>query len=280
MEIRRFCNIYPGKPGYMHFLRSCDLQDLEILKICKLNFWVTLRSIIDLFLSRVVCVKLFEMKTLHTTTFIMVIAFCTSCAVLPPSGPNVPLFQEKGEKMISASLIAGQETVGIDVKGAIATGDKFYLSGTASVVSFGEGYTGLMTEFGTGIFSRMGENTVFDISGGIGYGTAISDQFRKVYFQPAIGYRVAKIEIAGGLKMSYVNTHLDMSFWDEPQSEWIEEYSNNFYLEPFLLARIGGERTKFQVGANMPTLVASDGGFTMPTPTVTLGAILRFGKKK
>ncbi len=182
--------------------------------------------------------------------------------------------------MVSASLIAGEETMGVDVKGAIATGDKFYLSGTASVVSFGEGYTGLMTELGTGFFGRLGGNTIIDISGGIGYGTAFSDQFRKIYFQPAIGFRGTKIEFATGIKASYVNTKMDVLFWGESESEWIEEYSNNFFIEPFMLARFGGEKTKFQVGMNFPTLVASDGGFTLPTTTITLGAIMRFGKKK
>lgn len=263
----------------MHFMQSRYLYGLEILKICKLNSWVAERSIIDPFHSRVVCVKLHKMRTLHTILLTMAIAIFSSCAVLPPSGPNVPLFQEKGEKMISANLIAGQETVGVDIKGAIASGDKFYLSGTASVVSMAGGYTGVMTELGTGIFSSLGGNNVLDISGGIGYGTSFGDQFRKIYVQPAIGSRGTKIEFAGGIKASYVNTKMNMLYWDEPQRDWIEEYSNNFYIEPFMLARFGGEKTKFQLGMNLPIPIATD-GFTLPTSTITLGAIVRLGKRK
>jgi hypothetical protein len=181
--------------------------------------------------------------------------------------------------MISGNLIAGESTIGGELKGAVATGEKFYLSGSATVVSFGEGYTGWMTEFGTGFFGSLGGNLFFDMSGGVGYGASLGDQFRKAYLQPAIGFRRDKFEFATGLKMSYINTKMDMSYWEEPQEDWVEEYTNNFIIEPFMLTRFGGDRTKFQIGVNFPTLIATD-GFTMPTPNITVGAIIKFGGKK
>ena len=119
--------------------------------------------------------------------------------------------------------------------------------------------------------------------GGIGYGTSFGDpKFRKIYVQPAIGSRGTKIELAGGDQSELnVNTKMNMLYWDEPQRDWIEEYSNNFYIEPFMLARFGGEKTKFHVG-HEPSLIPIATQTDLPClpSTITLGAIVRLGKKE
>jgi hypothetical protein len=221
------------------------------------------------------------MKFLHTTLIIVTIGLFTSCTVLTPSGPNVPLFREKGEKMVNANFIAGEETLGAEVKGAIATGNHFYLGGNLTVVSFGAGArpslpgeegrgTGYMTELGAGGFGKIGTDGIFDMSGGIGFGSSFSDQLMKIYLQPAIGFRRKKVEFATGIKATYLNSKSD---------RWEEGKSNNFILEPFLLGRFGGEKTKFQAGINFPTVVATD-ALSGTVPNLTLGVIFRFGKAK
>jgi hypothetical protein len=212
------------------------------------------------------------MKILHTTLIIVTIGFFTSCTVLTPSGPNVPLFREKGEKMVNANFISGGEAVGVEVKGAVATGNHFYLGGNLTAVSFGGGSMGYMTELGAGGFSKVGKDGIFDMSGGIGYGSAFSDRQLKVYLQPAIGFRREKIEFAAGLKATYLNS--EGASWEG------EVLIDNFILEPFMIGRFGGEKTKFQVGLNYPTLIASSDGFAIPIMNITLGATFRFGRAK
>ena len=80
------------------------------------------------------------------------ISLFTSCTVFTPSGPNVPLFRDKGEKMVNANFIAGGEAVGAELKGAVATGDKFYLGGNLTAVSMGGDIPGCMTEVGKLVF--------------------------------------------------------------------------------------------------------------------------------
>jgi hypothetical protein len=219
------------------------------------------------------------MKILHTTLMLATIGLFTSCTVLTPSGPNVPLFREKGEKMVNANFIAGEQTLGAEVKGAIATGDHFYLGGNFTAVSFGsgarasltgEGGMGYMAEVGAGGFSKFGDEGIFDMSGGIGFGSSFSDQLMKIYLQPAIGFRREKVEFATGLKVTYLNSKSD---------EWEDGNFNSFILEPFMMGRFGGEKTKFQAGINFPTPVATD-GLAGSVPNLTLGVIFRFGKAK
>jgi hypothetical protein len=221
------------------------------------------------------------MKILHTTLIIATIGLFTSCTVLTPSGPNVPLFKEKGEKMVNANFIAGEQTLGVEVKGAIATSDHFYLGGNVTVVSFGDGTygnltprgssTGYMTELGAGGFGKIGNDGIFDMSGGIGFGSSFSDQLLKIYIQPAIGFRREKVEFATGLKATYLNSE-GVILDDEVRI-------NSFILEPFMMGRFGGKKTKFQAGINFPTVVATDGLSGM-IPNLTLGVIFRFGKAK
>jgi hypothetical protein len=191
---------------------------------------------------------------------------------LTPSGPNVPLFREKGEKMVNANFIAGEGATGMEVKGAVATSDHFYLGGNLTAVSFGEGTMGYMAEVGLGGFGRVGKYGIFDMSGGIGLGSAIGDRQLKVYLQPAIGFRREKIEFATGVKATYLNS--------EGASFEGEVIMNSLILEPFMLGRFGGEKTKFQVGLNYPTLIASSDGFAIPVMNITLGAIFRLGRAK
>jgi hypothetical protein len=212
------------------------------------------------------------MKYLHTTLMIAAIGVFTSCTVLTPSGPNVPLFREKGEKMINANVIAGGEAVGAELKGALATGNHFYLGGNFTAVSFGEGLSGHMTELSAGGFGRAGKDGIFDMSGGIGFGSAMGHQQFKFYLQPAIGFRREKIEFAAGLKAAYLNA--EGTSWEE------DVMINSLILEPFILGRFGGKRTKFQVGLNYPTIIASTEGFPLPIMNITLGASFRLGGSK
>jgi hypothetical protein len=212
------------------------------------------------------------MKILHTALVIATIGLFTSCTVLTPSGPNVPLFKDRGEKMVNANLIIGGSAVGGEVKGAVATSDHFYLGGNVSAVSFIDGGSGFMTEVGAGGFGGIGKEGIFDMSGGIGYGSAFGDRQLKAYLQPAIGWRRERIEVAGGIKATYLNA--------EGASFEGEVLTDNLILEPFLIGRFGGEKTKFQVGFNYPTLIASSDGFAIPVMNVTLGVIFRFGQLK
>lgn len=213
------------------------------------------------------------MKTLHATSLILAIVFYTSCAFLPPSGPTVPLFKEKGEAMVSASLIGAPESGGIDIKGAIATGDRFYLGGSGTVTRDEGGAKGFMSELAVGTYGRMGENGIYDVSGGLGYGSQYGDRFTKFYVQPAFGFRASKVEFASGIKGSYVISTPDIVYW-----ELYGKNPKDLIVEPFMLGRFGGEKTKFQMGFNFPIPVALD-NYATPEWSITLGVVFRLGKK-
>jgi hypothetical protein len=174
--------------------------------------------------------------------------------------------------MINANFIAGGEAVGAELKGAIATGNHFYLGGNFTAVSFAEGMSGYMTELSAGGFSKVGKDGIFDMSGGFGFGSAMGHQQFKIYLQPAIGIRREKIEFAAGLKAAYLNAQ--GTSWEG------DVMIDNLVLEPFILGRFGGRKTKFQVGLNYPTIIAASDGFAIPIMNVTVGATFRLGGTK
>ncbi len=229
------------------------------------------------------------MKQLQTLLLFSSAIFFASCStVLPAYTPNVPFLKEKGDVHLAGSAVVGEYTGGGNVQAAYSPVRNFYLSSNASILSH-QGPKSSMFELGLGYYNKIGENMVYELSAGGGWGVynydgAEKDKMSRLYLQGAIGYSKGIWEFGTGLKAARTayknNGALRANRADDFGEEIISSQlsSGLWTLEPFALIKVGGPKIKFQTIFSYP-IYSVDYLMVIPEPTLSLGLVFGLGSK-
>ena len=212
-----------------------------------------------------------------------ILCICTSCnPVLYSSvGQNVPLFKEKGEVAIAASLGTTEDAGGIAFQFAAAPDSSlaiitsFYAMGSGKNTSSDNSTDwqgkGNYFEIGAGKFGRIGGNFHYEAFLGLGFGgirnsygssSNVDVKFIKPFLQPSVGLIANQwFDLALTPRIAYVSY---TDFMVRTQDQTLQQEADDFYrdkknsivLEPGVTIRWGYRSIKAQLQYSGTTLSA------------------------
>ena len=232
------------------------------------------------------------MKKFLPSLFIVVITvFVTSCAprIYLPDRTNAPMLREAGEVKLTSSLkiqnntnaphtvvspsfdLAASPVKGLGIIASYRSTNRYADENDIYDYSFQDSirYSGSRAEFGVGYYLPFGSRGLFDIYGGVGFGSVNRDNLQnyygnyeakyfQVFLQPSIGFYANDVfDMCGGIKINfhkYNNFKTDtISFryeFTDPKTD-IED-PTFLMLGPFMNLNVGYKYAKFnmQFGAN------------------------------
>ena len=195
----------------------------------------------------------------------LIIILFNACSALyyAPNPQNVPLFTEKNEGRLAASLTTSEYTSGINLSGAYAFSNHLGFTGNIFLVGEQGGTPfpdrsnskGHLTDVGLIYFLPFGSQFVFESTAGFGGGkiTNVHDfssstaKFRNYYLQPSIGIAGEHFDLALSTKYSIISYHhlnLFVNTSDAGAYPISKPYS---MLEPAITVRAGWQHVKFQI---------------------------------
>jgi hypothetical protein len=201
-----------------------------------------------------------------------------------PNTVNAPMLSEKNELRVNALVSNGAESdyyggelqlayavqkhLGIMVNGL--AGGKEENTG-----SYNEKGNGSYGEIGAGYFGKIDPKGkwIAEIYGGFGLGSVTNDYglsdhskvaVKKLFVQPAIGFRSKFFEAAFVPRIAFVNWKVKEEFIFSPEHDYdlqdLQRIRNNPHFlnfEPGILLRAGGEYFKVQAGLSFSNLHAT-----------------------
>ena len=242
----------------------------------------------------------------------------SGCVTLyKPNAICSPLLKEKGELNATAALglsgcclynvqaaYAVTDHVGLMIDGMYH--NRHYTSADSSE----EKLNIFSGEAGAGYFTTFGEEKkgLFQCYGGVGYGNTIdritnspnsypqvSAEYYNLFIQPGIAYTKPNFEIAGDVRMNYVNVYniqanlYDKFEWWNTDFRYYSDTSLNFVnLEPTMTMKAGGKNLKgiVQCGVTIPVInsqsyfiVNSASMLGLPLFKFSVGMCYTFGRK-
>lgn len=207
-------------------------------------------------------------------TFVAFISFLfSSCYTLyRPNTMHVPLFKEKNE----FSLNAGASFSGTEIQAAYSVTNNVAVMVNGSFINANVAEpTGIYRrennfgELGLGYFQHLGENVIGEVFSGFGFGKAYNQgnfwvnnssfnraDYTRYFVQPSIGFVSNTIELAAGLRWSYVDFFNFKSESSFQNSYNLPTRSSYAFIEPAFTARVGFKSIKIfgQIGASFPTV--------------------------
>jgi len=239
-------------------------------------------------------IKKFNLKTTFVKKqfakcfFWFVILVCFSCSpAYIPNMVNTPLLSNKGEFNASAAIgtsnfdpqlsYAASQHVGIVANGSFAnrTSD--------STDNF---HKHTIVELGAGYYTKIGENSRFEVYGGYGFGKvdgqftflgtkSINDaRFNKIFVQPAIGATTDFFDGSLATRFSLINMNLT-----DPNYTGKNKFS--LFIEPVVTAKFGYKNVKliWQFGISISTKKEAELQYKYQPIIMSIGLQLNFGKK-
>ena len=220
------------------------------------------------------------MKSQLVFVWLSALAFVTtSCGPMIYSnvGQNVPLFTEKGQANLSTGLGLTESSVGFQLQGAIAPGDRVAVISSINFLAGSDSWSwdwnAFYADVGVGTFGKSGNSKfVWEVFGGIGvgsisnsdtyYGEYLNVDYIKPFVQPSFGFKHKVVEFAFTPRIGLVHfTSYDSNaitysydYEDEVPFEFlISEKRTNFAFEPGFMIRVG-KKVKFQYQLNITSI--------------------------
>ena len=208
----------------------------------------------------------------------MVLTGCSSLYV--PQMTNVPLFEEKGEAQVSASLstnslqasaaYAYNEKYALQVSGGLSYGnfteyndiftkktDQTSAKGATNIdlTTYGR-YRHNYVETSVGRYNLAPERNIkLEGFAGVGYGKALErfyeNSYGIMYVQFNVGQTFRVVEWGSSIKLAY--SYHNYTWQDTAHTSFRNDFSL-CHVEPMVFCRIGGEHLKFEpkIGASLP----------------------------
>lgn len=235
---------------------------------------------------------------LTSIALVVTIFFFQSCSPVPYAnvGQNVPLFKNKGEVNINASVANTDDAAGWGaqtawaVDSSIAVIGSFYSMKESDAPQSPEEWSGKgrYFELGVGLFGngKKDPGLVYETFAGLGFsrienqtaaGSHLDVRYNKFFLQGSIGYSINWIEIALTPRISYINyTKHSYSFPDAENNTAAAAYFRNndgkLVLEPGVTVRLGYENIKLNVNYCGSTFKAKEAeDINLNTEFVSIG---------
>jgi hypothetical protein len=247
-------------------------------------------------------------KLLHPLLSAALVQLLFSCVpqYYSPNAHNVPLFTHSGETMVTVATGGGDEVDGsVELQAATAVTDHWALmtnfysawgsepqdgSGSGHLFEVGTGY---YRPFGASDFKSMKAGFVFSAFGGGGFGrvtnycgpgkvNATKLGFRRVFVQPALGFKSSVFDVALSLRLARLSYVPVGGRWsqtpgnDPGQAAGLAASpfsANYFLLEPALTVRFGWQHVKLQTQLGL-SLNQTDPEFYQENFNLNLGLCL------
>lgn len=228
----------------------------------------------------------------YTFLFAALIIFQSGCTVTyAPNSHNVPLLQQKGELALNAGLyeaVGSTPYAGFEFQGAYAltqhVGVMTNLLSAQSLEINGNNY---LFELGSGYYKTIGTGGVFNVYGGIGFGSLQSYflnssstnalNYQRFFMQPAIGYTSRGFECAFSLRMCGLNYAQQQSAINEYYANESSPSKFSILAEPAFTLRGGWKYLKLQLQLGYSVNLTDANQF--PCTTLSLGAYVTLNKK-
>lgn len=217
------------------------------------------------------------MKKLTTITLFLAICL-SSCThyYYVSNTQNMPLFREKNEYRLSATIGEGDESTCIEAQAAYSLTDKIgvmtnFMSAKGGAVSDKDYGKGTYIDGAIGYYKPIGKIGVFEIYGGIGgsnqhhqySSNSTSDlSFAKFFIQPSFGLTFKLFDIGvstrlGSLSYNKIENHIDsqLNKLEYDKLNIIARQSNYLFLEPAITVRGGWKYAKVQIQASPASFI-------------------------
>jgi hypothetical protein len=188
-----------------------------------------------------------------------------------PNAPNVPLFEQKNDALLSGAFRFSAFSIGCDFQAAHAITNhigwmagynhwsgRWRAEGSGSY-DYVDANKGDLFEFGLGYYTLITDKISFETYGGIGWiwtkneyeSKAITGVRGNRYFvQPAIGFHLNHVDLGVSVRFAGVNfTKFTYSQGANNKQDIINLQNDPFsmFAEPAFTMRVGGEYIRFQL---------------------------------
>lgn len=180
----------------------------------------------------------------------MALCFASCQALYIPNQPNVPLMSEGDELQVGISV--GSTGYGAQLAyspyyhWAITANGNTYSINSGGSYSTNRKFSHMYGEMGTGYYTRLSKYMRLEVLAGLGAGnsfdTTTKQLYRKIYFQPSIGYSGPIFDLGFTPRVSNV-----LHYKDKVNDVAVKANQIAMFFEPCLTARVGYEQLKFQV---------------------------------
>ncbi|MEO8149261.1 MAG: hypothetical protein ABI723_16565 [Bacteroidia bacterium] len=185
---------------------------------------------------------------LASAIMMMVLASCDRI-YYRPSQPNMPMFTDKNQGKIGASLSAGEYTSATELQSAVSVSKHVGLLANYNAIDLSSSSENLF-EFGGGYFANIKNNWGYEIYGGLGTGNVKDyDNYRydnhvtNIFIQPDIFYTRKHFDFAFTLRFTRV--HFRDMIYDDYMG--FQDNQNYFFAEPSMVIAAGWRSFKFKL---------------------------------
>ena len=220
------------------------------------------------------------MKIYFSGFVVVMITFLSSCSpvLYSNTGHVVPLFQQKGEVMLNASVGSTEDATGVGAHFAAALDSSwaiiasyYYLTGDEDNDSEWRG-NGSQFDFGGGKFYTFGEKNrgVVELFAGVGFATItnrlagdrVDLSYVKPFIQPSIGVTGPWVDFAFTPRIavvSYTKNTISLSDGENQlkAERYFREKKSTLVFEPGMIFRAGYKNIKGQILINLSTFRAN-----------------------
>lgn len=254
--------------GFLHKQNEL-LQNIFNILMFNLNSAKTNNFLLNLFLL-INSLTLYQMRSFKKWTLLAVGIGLASCSpkFYTINSHNVPLLSEKGETNLT---VAGNDNR-VEFQGAYAVTNNFALKADGGLfipsdLDNGDGGSGKFFEFGGGYLKPITENWIFESYGILGFGSVenhlpstkdnnpgtngdLSANILRIGIQPNLGYKSEYFSVAISsrfVNLSYNNIEGDLIYGGKSQTQYLEDNSSSFLIEPAITVRGGFKKIKLQL---------------------------------